>query len=540
MPTAYSYIRFSSAEQGRGDSHRRQLEKSVNYALAHGLTLDDRLTFADLGKSAFRGKHASEGELGLFLTAIDEGRVAKDSYLLVENLDRLSRQPVMEALNLLQSIVDRGITLVTLVDGRRYTKQTMHNDFMSLMVTIVSMFRAHDESKVKSERVRAAWESKKKQAAVDGKPITKMCPAWLAVNESAFVIIPENAAAIKRVFDLATIDGLGQRAIMTRMNKEAIPTFGKTSRWTETSIRRILLNPAVIGIYQPMSNDVSDPTVKTQAGEPIENFYPAVITASQFYDAQRLRTQSIIPRGPRGEGVRTIFTGLVFCGHCGGTMRRKGASRNDTMDRLRCSNSCGSKTWKYKPVETAVLMLMASELMPEVDASKSEMARLQAEVAYKVAERDKCRAAIRNLTNAITEGGNLHSLLDALKLAEQKESRAATEAKEAEEQLWFHQERVATTSYRVQSISDMAKTLRDDDSGMIREKLRHIVRRCVDKIVLEDSQTKRTIRLEVGNEVRYIDFSIQDKTFCLRGAEAETTSAVGMKTSGGEMKYMIP
>ena len=34
---AYSYLRFSTAEQAKGDSHRRQSELAVRYALALGL-----------------------------------------------------------------------------------------------------------------------------------------------------------------------------------------------------------------------------------------------------------------------------------------------------------------------------------------------------------------------------------------------------------------------------------------------------------------------------------------------------------------------
>lgn len=37
---AYSYIRFSSAEQSKGDSKSRQTTASEEYAQDHGLTID--------------------------------------------------------------------------------------------------------------------------------------------------------------------------------------------------------------------------------------------------------------------------------------------------------------------------------------------------------------------------------------------------------------------------------------------------------------------------------------------------------------------
>jgi hypothetical protein len=50
---AYSYIRFSTPEQLKGGSLRRQAELTAKYALEHNLNLDESLTFRDLGVSAF-------------------------------------------------------------------------------------------------------------------------------------------------------------------------------------------------------------------------------------------------------------------------------------------------------------------------------------------------------------------------------------------------------------------------------------------------------------------------------------------------------
>jgi DNA invertase Pin-like site-specific DNA recombinase len=98
MPVAYSYFRMSRPEQLRGDSLRRQLALSDAYAVEHNLTLDN--SFQDLGVSALRGKHRTQGALSKFLALVSQGSVEKGSFLLIENLDRLSREEVSEALNL--------------------------------------------------------------------------------------------------------------------------------------------------------------------------------------------------------------------------------------------------------------------------------------------------------------------------------------------------------------------------------------------------------------------------------------------------------
>jgi DNA invertase Pin-like site-specific DNA recombinase len=50
-PKAYSYVRFSSPEQMKGDSWRRQSERARAYALEHGLDLVEG-SYEDLGISA--------------------------------------------------------------------------------------------------------------------------------------------------------------------------------------------------------------------------------------------------------------------------------------------------------------------------------------------------------------------------------------------------------------------------------------------------------------------------------------------------------
>jgi DNA invertase Pin-like site-specific DNA recombinase len=52
-PKAYSYLRFSTPEQMKGDSFRRQTELTRQYAEENGLELDDSLSFYDLGVSPF-------------------------------------------------------------------------------------------------------------------------------------------------------------------------------------------------------------------------------------------------------------------------------------------------------------------------------------------------------------------------------------------------------------------------------------------------------------------------------------------------------
>ncbi|EFK6634462.1 TPA: recombinase family protein, partial [Escherichia coli] len=89
MRRAISYIRFSSERQLKGDSVRRQSKLVTDWLDKNPeFYLDSSLSFKDLGKSAFSGKHL-KGGLGDFLTAIEKGLVKAGDTLLIESLDRL-------------------------------------------------------------------------------------------------------------------------------------------------------------------------------------------------------------------------------------------------------------------------------------------------------------------------------------------------------------------------------------------------------------------------------------------------------------------
>jgi DNA invertase Pin-like site-specific DNA recombinase len=114
---AYSYIRFSREHQSEGDSLRRQLEATRVYCKRKGLVLNESLNLRDLGVSAFHGRNAEKGALGRFLQAVQAGSIPAGSALVVEGLDRLSRQNPWATVSLLKELKDFGIEIhLTMAD----------------------------------------------------------------------------------------------------------------------------------------------------------------------------------------------------------------------------------------------------------------------------------------------------------------------------------------------------------------------------------------------------------------------------------------
>ncbi|HEV8603810.1 MAG TPA: recombinase family protein, partial [Tepidisphaeraceae bacterium] len=164
-----SYLRFSRPEQLKGDSVRRQLEASKKWAAERQLTIDESLT--DYGISAYRGANADgDSALASFLRLCELDQIPRGSILLVESLDRLSRNALLEALELFLSIIRRGIKIVTLMDGQEYTSESLNQNMQGLMYSIMQMSLAHEESAKKASRLSDAWEQKRR--TMDRTPLT--------------------------------------------------------------------------------------------------------------------------------------------------------------------------------------------------------------------------------------------------------------------------------------------------------------------------------------------------------------------------------
>ena len=237
MPKAISYIRFSTKIQSVGDSTKRQ-SKYINDWLKRNpdYYLDESLRFQDLGISGFSGANAKSGAFGEFLAAVESGYIEAGSVLLVESLDRVSRQDIDTAGEQLRKILRSGVEVVTLVDNEWYTKESL-KDSLSMIKAMLVMERAHEESAMKSTRLRSMWAAKRERAA-NGEIMSKRCAAWLKVSDdrSHFEFIPENVKAVQRVFQLR-LEGLSHVKIAKQMNDGGFSTLNQfksvTGGWSQ-------------------------------------------------------------------------------------------------------------------------------------------------------------------------------------------------------------------------------------------------------------------------------------------------------------------
>lgn len=315
-PTAYSYVRFSHPEQARGDSLHRQTEKAENWCQRNGVALDTATTFRDLGRSAYLGEHRKNPErhaLAAFLKMVEQGKVPRGSYLIIENLDRLSREHIRPALTLLLNLIEAGVRVVQLRPVEMVYDDKVEP--MALMMAIMELSRGHNESAMKSERVGAAWREKRRraQAGEQQQPTRRMgeasrllthrLPAWVEEKAGKPVLIPDRAAVVRRIFELAS-SGYGIPAIISRLEKEGVPPFGRVGRWTRSYVLIILKDRRAMGELQPKKGKDLD-------GPVIPDYYPAVVSLDEFHAARAGANERRTNRGRLSTHQVNIFSGIL-------------------------------------------------------------------------------------------------------------------------------------------------------------------------------------------------------------------------------------
>lgn len=389
----YSYIRFSSKAQEQGTSERRQWEMAVAYAKENNLNLIQ--SYKDLGVSGWQGANLKPDKaLGAFLHAVQTGKVKKGSVLLVESVDRISRQDPLIAQQLISNIIRAGITIITLSDRMEYSEQGVKVNPSLLFVLLGQMLRANKESVEKSNRVKEA----RKIARLKGEPMAGKCPSWLKFIEgkpNRFERIVERCAIIKRIFDMA-VAGIGKIAIARKFNEENIQAWGtgkrqnsgKMTGWHPSYIQKILKSRAVLGEFQP--HTVSD-GVRKPCGDVRSDYFPRIISDELYYRVLSQRTKNSKFSGRKSDCSRSLFSGMVTCGYCGSPLHYQNKGEQEYLtcyNRLR-KRGCESSGWAYKDFEISFLTFISELNIAGVFNSQIDQKLAAAESALAQAEAEK-------------------------------------------------------------------------------------------------------------------------------------------------------
>ncbi|WP_294196493.1 recombinase family protein [uncultured Sphingomonas sp.] len=303
---AHSYFRFSHSDQAGGTSIERQRKVCQALIERKGWTRGEE--FIDRAKSASKGANRLKGAALFEFEAEARAGQHHGSVLVVEKLDRLSRQGYDSTRDFIRDLGAHGVSVAT-EDGGWYEAGKSH-DLIDIMTMLIKAETAREEAQKRSDRTRERHAINRKKAEA-GLAVGKLAPAWIDIKGGRYVANADKAALVRRIFDMADA-GDGSLTIAKKLNKEGVEPWQRWAKrpvrmWDQTRIRKILADDAVIGWRRGV-------------GDPIR-IYPAIVDSDVF---ERVRSSADLRKSTRGGGpssaVGNLVGGIASCTVCGSKM----------------------------------------------------------------------------------------------------------------------------------------------------------------------------------------------------------------------------
>lgn len=487
-----SYIRWSTKEQGAGDSLNRQQSLIDSYYSKHQdiFYMSQEHRYIDEGRSGFKqaNKDASADYTRL-LNNIASGSIPKGSLLICENLDRISRADIDTAIDDVKSLIRSGVDVLTLSDNELYDSKSLR-DPIKLIKQILISERAHSESLLKQERISAAWKAKHEKAISEGVILTKATPGWISSDKTTntFSLIPEKAEIVRDIFNMR-LSGVSMFSIAKRLNDKNTPPINdrqarisKTFKpgngnWSGVSVKHVLTSRSVLG-HLPATNKRPE----------IPNYYPPVIDLQTFNAVQTLISEGGKGRSPENKDwIHTnIFKGLLTCA-CGLSLKVTGI-RGNYQGIYRCHGAvdgrCNHGTVSRKLLDTALCSRLLSQLTRIYNDSDDKQLINSLESSLEAVERE-----LTILTETLLQLPNITQIRD--KLAEKQ-----IEKNKLKQSLDEIKARLSTVTPEDMSLSSLnLETVEGRTEAHI------IIKRLIKQITVSGKDKTVDVLLHNGNEI---------------------------------------
>jgi DNA invertase Pin-like site-specific DNA recombinase len=377
-------------EQKDGDSRRRQRQDFTDWLARNPDYTEYERKFEDLGVSGFDGGHATAGELGKLLAAIEEGFIPAGSVVLVEAMDRFSRLKPYDTLSHLNTIMKAGVTLVTLDDNQHYDISSLEND--SLLYLAMKAKAAHDFSKRLSGQITKSYVGRAEKAHL-GETFKRRNPFWLTSDGK--LKEGDSVGVIRQAF-LSFANGVPLRLIAIRHPEHFA---------NRQSLKHALKNIAAIGHWQRTKTIREAGKSRQEPGELIKDVFDPAVTEELFYQVQTLLTD-LAEQAPT-VARKFSMAGLLQCGECGANMVLLRQSTRNQTDVVRCyrrmQNSANCTNQKTIPVPVAGWFYIETRkphaLRAYMRTKLPENQRLKIKLEGQIAQIEKQQSALWNLVS---------------------------------------------------------------------------------------------------------------------------------------------
>ena len=257
--------------------------------------------------------------------------------ILTKEVSRFARNTV-DTLNFTRKLKALKINVIFTNDGI----DTNDKDG-ELRLTIMASL-AQEESRKTSERVK--WGMKRRMEK--GEPIGRTRYFGYKVIENQFVVVPEEAEIVRRIYHEYYYDKKGSTMIARDLNADNIPSAtGKL--WTGATVLEILKNEKYCGDYKQWKYVTEDyltkHKVRNNGSYPdapsitIKDHHLAIVTHEVWdgVQAEIARRGKSISEGRRHSN-KYWFSAKISCGKCGKPFTLTGATSIAERQSMRCRN----------------------------------------------------------------------------------------------------------------------------------------------------------------------------------------------------------
>lgn len=309
-----------------------------------------------------------------FQQMMNDARARKFDIILTKSISRFGRNTK----ELLAAVAElRSYDIAVYFEDLKINTMNRADDFK---LTIFAA-QAEEESRAKSEAVQFGKLQGYKKGIWGGR-----APYGYDIRQGKLVINPNEAPIVKRVFSMYLNECMGLRSIAQRLNAEEIPTKRGASLWDQSLISKMLKNVIYTGeirLHRTRKIDLNQNLIKKIPPEKqivtydedlvlidIDDFKLVQIEKEKRKDdfgtlsVKEITVENngeiekqkvhVLERGSSRHSTKHIFSNILKCGNCGGSLRRKVQSnKNRTFIQWICRNNdqYGKKGCRYRNLQ---------------------------------------------------------------------------------------------------------------------------------------------------------------------------------------------
>jgi len=484
------YARYSSDQQ-----NERSIDDQVRLCREHATRLGGDIVgiYADYALSGEILKTRPQA-----VRLLTDARAGSCDAVLTESLDRLSRDQE-DIAGIFKRLRFAGVRLLTVVEGE------IGELHIGLKGTMNALFLRDLAAKIRRGQRGRAAEGLVPGGRSYGYEVVREFDANGELLRGRRRIKEDEAAVVRRIFE-EYASGRSARSIAARLNHDGIPSPARKS-WSASAINGararasgILYNEAYIGkVVYNRTTFSKDP----ETGRRVSRSLPASdrvtatveslrILSDDLWRAvqQRKNRYSAMPLHRRRR-PRHLFSGLVFCGVCGGAYTIKNRDQLACVGHREKGTCDNGRTIRIGDLERRVLeglrrRLLAPEsiaqLVVEYSAERAGLHEMDRRNRYDISRKiNQTKQRIERLVDAIAEGLATRATRDRLIAEEAECARMEQELSHMEVRarsvIELHPRAIARYQERVVALTDALR-----DGNPERAAAVTILRSLVDRI----------------------------------------------------------